>query len=192
MRPPLFTLIALLCLTSAIRAQREDSVRHEIFGDYTFLSNSLNGLPGSRQPLNGWEVGVAFPSWNNLRFKFDISGYRGTNLGAAQQPLYLLAGAQYDFHLRKETLFAEGLAGEGGANKNWGPNNAAAELPSLAAIFGGGLDTPLTRRISFRVSGDYQYSNFALKGPGPNFFPYRPPGLPNNFARISTGLVWLF
>ncbi len=89
-------------------------------------------------------------------------------------------------------MFVDGLAGEAGANKTWGPNNTVAATASFAAVFGGGLDTPLTRRFAFRVSSGYQYSNFALKSPAPAYIPYRPPGLPNNFFRISSGLVWKF
>jgi len=181
-----------LCLSLAVHAQSDDHALHQLYGGYSFLSNSLNGLPGSRQPLNGWDVQLAFPSWKNLRFKFDVSGYRGTNLGAPQQPLYLLGGGQYDIRLKRETVFMEGLAGEAGVNKNWGPNNTVAATASFAAVFGGGLDIPLTRRFAFRINGGYQYSNFALKSPAPHLVPYRPPGLPNNFFRISTGLVWKF
>ena len=181
-----------MCLSLAVHAQSDDHALHQLYGGYSFLSNSLNGLPGSRQPLNGWDVQLAFPSWKNLRFKFDVSGYRGTNLGAPQQPLYLLGGGQYDIRLKRETVFVEGLAGEAGVNKNWGPNNTVAATASFAAVFGGGLDIPLTRRFAFRINGGYQYSNFALKSPAPHLVPYRPPGLPNNFFRISTGLVWKF
>jgi hypothetical protein len=181
-----------LCLTLTVHAQSDDHARHQLYGGYTFLSNSLNGLSGSHQPLNGWNVSFAFPSWKDLRFKFDVSGYRGTNLGAPQQPFYVLGGGQYDIRLKKATLYVDGLAGEAGANKTWGPNNTVATSASFAAFFGGGLDIPLTRKFGFRVGGGYQYSNFALESPAPHFVPSRPPGLPNNFLRIFSGLVWKF
>lgn len=81
--------------------------------------------------------------------------------------------------------------GVGGANKNWPANNAIGQTASFAALLGGGLDTPLTRHITFRVSGGYQYSYFALDHPL-SLVPYRIPGLPTNFGRISSGLVWQF
>ena len=83
------------------------------------------------------------------------------------------------------------MGGTGGANKSWAANNALGQTASFAALLGGGLDTPLTRHIAFRVSGGFQYSYFALMDPI-TLVPYRIPGLPTNFGRISSGLVWQF
>jgi hypothetical protein len=187
----LFLPIALLCLSSALQAQSEPRARYQIFGGYTFLSNSLDGVTGSHQPLNGWDAAVAFPSWHRLRFKIDLAAYRGTNLGAPQHPYFILGGAQYTWRFGRESAFVEGLGGTGGANKTWAANNAQGQTASFASLIGGGLDTPLTRRIAFRVEGGYQYSYFALERPL-SLVPYRIPGLPSNFGRISSGLVWQF
>lgn len=187
----LFLPIALLCLSSALQAQSEPRARYQIFGGYSFLSNSLDGVAGSHQPLNGWDAAVAFPSWHRLRFKIDVAAYRGTNLGAPQHPYFILGGAQYTWRFGRESVFVEGLGGTGGANKTWAANNAQGQTASFASLIGGGLDTPLTRRIAFRVEGGYQYSYFALERPM-TLVPYRIPGLPNNFGRISSGLVWQF
>ncbi|HXR40461.1 MAG TPA: hypothetical protein VN776_15275 [Terracidiphilus sp.] len=186
----LFSLIALLCLTSSLLAQREAPARYQIYGGYTYLSNSINGVPGSHQPLNGWDASVAFPAWHNLRFKIDAFGYSGTNLGAPEHPYYILGGGQFSRRLGRETIFVEGLAGDSGINKYWGANKTTGETAAFASLVGGGLDTPLTRRIAFRVSGGFQYSYYALSGHGS--IPYRIPGLPTNFGRISSGVVWQF
>ena len=185
----LFLPITLLCLSSALHAQSEPRARYQIFGGYTFLSNSLDGVTGSHQPLNGWDAAIAFPSWHSLRFKIDVAAYRGTNLGAPQHPYFILGGGQYTWRFGKESVFVEGLAGTGGANKTWAADNAQGQTASFVSLAGGGLDTPLTRRIAFRVEGGYQYSYFALERPI-TLVPYRVPGLPNNFGRISSGLVW--
>lgn len=185
-----FSLIALLCLTSALHAQTEAPSHFQIYGGYSFLSNSLNGVPGYRQALNGWEGAMAFPSWHGLRFKVDATGYSGTNLGAPQKPYFIMGGGQYNRRLGRETVFVEGLAGDGGANKTWAANKAVGETASFVGYMGGGLDTPITRRIAFRVGGGFQYSYFALNGKGET--PYRIPGLPTNFGRASSGLVWKF
>ncbi len=188
----LFPLIALLCLSSALHAQSEAPARAQIYGGYSFLSNAINGVPGSRQPLNGWDAGVAFPFWHSLRFKIDVSGYTGTNLGAPQQPYFIMAGGQYNWRIRRETVFVEGVMGDAGINNNWGANKIPSETASVAVLTAGGLDTPLTRRIAFRMSGGFQYSRFALTTPGALNIPYRIPGLPTYFGRISSGLVWQF
>ncbi len=185
-------LLALLCLPSVLRAQSKAPDHYQIFGGYSFLSNSMNGVPGSRQPLNGWDAAVAFPSWHGLHFKIDTFGYNGTNLGAPQHVYFIMGGGQYNWHLGRENVFVEGLVGDGGINRDWGANKSPGETASFSTLIGGGIDTPLTRHMAFRAGGDYQYAYFALQGPKPNIIPYRIPGLPTNFGRISSGLVWRF
>ena len=76
-------------------------------------------------------------------------------------------------------------------NRDWGANKSPGETAAFSSLVGGGLDTPLTRHIAFRVSGGYQYAYFAL-AKGVSLTPYRIPGLPTNFGHISSGLVWQF
>jgi hypothetical protein len=187
----LVSLIALLCLSSALHAQSEAPARYQVYGGYSYLSNSINGVPGSRQPLNGWDASLAFFSWHGLRFKLDTYAYRGTNLGAPQHPLFIMGGGQYNWRIKRESVFVEGLLGEAGMNSNWGANQTIGYTASISTLAGGGLDTPLSRHISFRVSGGFQYAYFNLGGPQ-IAIPYRPPGLPTYFGRISSGLVWQF
>jgi hypothetical protein len=186
----LFPLIALLCLASSLHAQTEAPLRYQVYGGYSYLSNSLNGVPGSHQGLNGWEAAMGFPAWHRLRFKIDVTAYRGTNLGAPQHPYFIMGGGQYNWRVKKETIFIDGLAGDGGVNNTWAANHAVGETASFVGYIGGGLDTPLTRRISFRAGGGFQYSYFSLNGKGET--PYRIPGLPTNFGRATGGLVWKF
>jgi hypothetical protein len=101
-----------------------------------------------------------------------------------------MGGGQCNLRLHRETVFVEGLAGDGGLNRNWDEPKAPGETASFSAVLGGGLDTAISRRFAFRVDGGYQHANFALVGN--NNVPYRTPGLPNNFGRISSGLVWRF
>src|ERR1019366_6767339 len=105
----LCSLIALLCLSFVVHAQSQAPARYQIYGGYAFLSNSLNGVPGSHQPLNGFEGAVAFPSWHRLRFKVDTFAYRGTNLGAPQHPYFFAGGGQYTWRIGRESVFAEVL-----------------------------------------------------------------------------------
>lgn len=187
----LLSLIALLCLTTLLHAQSKAPTGYQLYGGYSFLSNSLNGVPGSHQPLNGFDAGVGFPSWHSLRFKIDFAAYSGTNLGAPQHPYYIMGGGQYTWHIRREGIFVEGLTGDAGANKTWAANGAIGESASFTTLLGGGLDTPIARHILFRVNGGYQYSYFALQKPV-SLIPYRIPGIPINFARLSTAVVWQF
>ena len=192
---------ALLCLSViAVNAQSaavmggvDNPARYQLYGGYTWLSNSFNGTPGNRQPLNGFEASLAFPYvWHRLRFKADTAFYRGTNQGAPQNGYFILGGWQYDQRFGRETLFGQVLAGNIGINQNWGPNQVPGMTASFTLLTGGGLDTPISRRFAIRVGGDFVYENFALVESLKNTTPYRVPGLPNFFGRVSTGLVWKF
>jgi len=184
------SMLLFICLSTVLQAQSEDKLGYQVYGGYSLLSNSLDGLPGSHHELNGFDSALAFRPWHSLRFRLDFSAYTGTNLGAPQHPYFILGGGQYSWRIRRESVFAEGMIGTGGANKTWAPNGAQGQTASFASMLGGGLDTPLTRRFAYRVEGGYQYSYFVLIG---NLnVPYRVPGLPRNFGRVSTGLVWKF
>lgn len=177
-----------------LRAQETAPPKHhEVYAGYTFLSNSFNGVPGSRQPLNGWDASISFGYWHGLRFKAETFSYRGTNLGAPQNPMFIMGGGQFGHRVGRETLFVEGLAGDVGMNRNWGANQSNGETASFASLLGGGLDTPISNHLALRAGAGFLYENIALQGPkATGLVPYRIPGLPNFFARISTGIVWRF
>ena len=183
--------IALLLASAVLRAQSEAPSRYQLYGGYSFFSNSINAEPGAGQALNGWEASLAFVSWHNLRFKADVASYRGTNLGAPQKPLFLMGGGQYTWHFKRESIFADAMLGEAGMNPNWGANQIIGYTASIATYAGGGLDTRLSRKFSLRVNGGIQYAYFNLGGPG-IANPYRLPGMPTKFGRLSSGLVWQF
>ncbi len=185
------SLIIVLGLSSVLPAQQEAPARHQIYGGYSYLSNTTNGILGARQPLNGWDASGVVPSWHGWRIKLDVFAYRGTNQGIPQHPYFIMAGAEYDRRIRRETIFAEVLGGNGGLNKDWGPNGNIGRNTSFAMIFGGGLDTPFARHFAYRVSGDLLTSNFTVVN-STTRIAYGYPGLPNVFGRISTGLVWKF
>ena len=189
-------LLAMLCIGAGARAQTEAAsqphTRFQLYGGYALLSNSFNGLPGARQPLNGWDASISVPGHHDLHFKFEASAYRGTNQGASQSSVFIMGGAQYNHRFGREIAFVEALAGDGGLPRYWGPNGAPGETASWVSVLGGGLDTPISRRFAFRVSGGYQWSNFKLIDNITQILPVQTPGLPNNFWRISSGLVWSF
>lgn len=184
--------ILLLCMGCCLRAQTEPRMRHEVYGGYTYLSNTFNGVPGARQPLNGWDASFAFPDWHNLRLKLETFSYRGTNLGAQQDGLFILAGGQYSKRWHRENFFGEAMLGTGGLNRYWGPNQATGATASFASLLGGGVDTPVSRHFAVRVNGGYLWEDFALIQSVNLAIPYSIPGLPNNFFRLSSGVVWRF
>jgi hypothetical protein len=178
-------------LPPAAAAQSPSSAPYELFGGFTYLSNSFNATPGARQPLTGWDASVAFPSYRHLRFVIDVSDYSGSNIGATQHAYFIMGGGQYGRRFHNECLFVKALVGDGGINRNWGAGAAPGGTASFSTFVGGGADTPLSRRFAFRVEGGFQHTNFALIQSTTNPIPYRIPGLPNYFGRISAGLVWI-
>jgi hypothetical protein len=200
MRPRYRVLAFFLCFASIVSAQSTPSSgqadgasRYQLYGGYTWQSNSFNGTPGNQQSLNGFEASVAFPYvWRGLRFKADASFYRGTNQGAPQNGYYITGGWQYDYRFGRETLYGEVLAGDIGINQNWGPNQDPGMTASFTVLTGGGLDTPISKRFAIRVGGDFVYENFALIQSVNDTVPYRVPGLPNFFGKVSSGVVWKF
>jgi len=186
--------VALLFLAAGLHAQTDFSTRYQLFGGYSFLSNSLDGVSGSHRPLNGYEIAFAIPPWHDLRFKLNMFQYRGTNLGAVEHPYFIMGGGQYGRNLGREYLFVEALCGEGGVNQDWGANKTIGPTASASALLGGGIDTPLSPHFAFRAQGDYQYMYFKIAATRVPLsgVPTYVPGLPTNFARISTGVVWRF
>ncbi|HEX4005886.1 MAG TPA: hypothetical protein VHX60_06905 [Acidobacteriaceae bacterium] len=190
-----FGLIALLTLVPALHAQADPYSLYEVSGGYSWISNSLNGAPGYRHPLSGWDVSLAALDWHHLRFKVDISGYLGSNLGAPQHPTFILAGAEYYHRFNRETAFADALIGDAGANQNWGADQTGGQSASFATMAGGGLDTPVRPRLALRVQADFLYANFnsaITAPPTPTVYPVVIHNLPNFFGRVSTGFVWRF
>jgi hypothetical protein len=191
--------LALLTAAPVLQGQESLAARYQMYGGYSYISNSLNGVSGSHQGLNGWEYAFAIPPWHDLRFKLDAYSYRGTNLGAPQNPWFIVGGGQYGRDFGRESPFGEVLFGVGNANSKWGANNIASHLAtypgdtaSFAIDMGGGLDTRLSRRFAFRVQGDFHYSYFQQFERFVHTAPVYVPHLPNYFGRVSTGVVWRF
>ncbi|MGC8548655.1 MAG: hypothetical protein ACP5M4_03050 [Acidobacteriaceae bacterium] len=175
---------------AAVGQSRDDS-SYQIFAGYTRLSNSFNGLPGKEHGLDGWETSLGFPSTHGMRLVLDYVSFNGTNQGASQQGTFIMGGGQYERLIGQEGIFVEGLAGEANLNQNWYNNGGLVSTASFPEFAGGGFDTPLTHSLAFRVEGGVQHTNFALMRSKKVSFPYyRPAGLPDNFARLTAGVVW--
>ncbi len=190
MRIPIFLIVAMLLLPRASAAQFETSPPVQLYGGSTYFSNVLNGIPGARRPILVWDAGATFPWFHRLRFVADVSGFSGTNLGAPQKAVFIMAGGQYERRFGREGIFVKALAGAGRVNQHWGPNAAYGGNASFSPYLGGGLDTALTRQIGIRVDGGFQHIYFGLLESPTDAVPYRISGLPDNIGRISAGLTW--
>jgi Lipid A 3-O-deacylase (PagL) len=190
MRVSHFLIILSSCIPLTLASQSGTSAPYQISGGFNYFSNSFNGVPGYRHALSGWDAAVAFPAWRSLRFKIDVSGLNGTNNGAPQHVIFILAGGQYERFVHREGFYVQALLGDGRLNQNWGPGGSPGMTASFSTVIGGGLDTRLTRHFALRVEGDFQYANFALIQSTSYQAPYEIPGLPNYYGRFSSGIVW--
>jgi hypothetical protein len=193
-----FVIVAFLGLSVVAAAQQRSAPPLQIYGGYSWLSNSFNGVPGSQSALNGWNAGAAFQPWHHLRFKVDFSMFRGMNASAPQHAFLFMAGGQYEAMIHRERCYAEVLVGEGGLNGTWFKANPAGYIhgntgmtASLAEYLGGGIDTPINHHAAIRVEGGVQHTGFVpIKPYSMGALPYRPNGMPNYFGRFSVGMVW--
>lgn len=169
---------------------------YQVYGGYSLLSNSPNGVKGARQPLNGFDAELGMLRWHGLRFKVATADYRGTNLNANEDLLFITGGGEYDHRLGREVGFLEGLMGNVAINKNWMQNGEAGQTASFLGILGGGLDTPIGHNLAIRVKADFTYMNLhAAIVPEVQPFPIYDTtvhGLPNIYVRGGAGLVWYF
>lgn len=122
-----------------------------------------------------------------LGWKIAAAGYYGTNLGDKQIEHSLLVGPQYAKRFGRESAFVHGLIGVGFINSGAIPFDVSSPSSNgtLAVQAGGGVDTPMSRRIAWRAEGDYLHSQYSSNSD-------QIHGLHGNFASISTGLVWRF
>jgi len=181
----------LLCLSPFISSARaEDSAPYELSGSFTYLTNSMNGIPEARHRMLGGEAAVGFPAWHHLRFQLDVSTFTGKNLGASQTGFAITGGPEYEQSLGRERFFAHALFGEAGMNRYWGPNATPGGTASFAVLLGGGVDTPINRHFAVRLEADTSHTNFALVQSVKIPIPYTIPGLPRFIGRFSAGMVW--
>lgn len=196
---PRFLLGALLFFVASSGLQAQENQPkwqslYQLSGGYSFLSNSPNGVKGARRPLNGFDLDLGMLRWHGLRFKIATANYRGTNLNAKQDLLFLTGGGEYDHRIGREVGFIEGLMGNVAINRNWMQNGEAGQTASFLGILGGGVDTPVAHNLAIRVKGDFLYMNLhpALALQSVVGYPNQVHGLPNFYVRAGAGLVWYF
>lgn len=160
----------------------------QLYTGYTWLSNSFNTYSNfPHSGLNGWDAALTIHATGALGLKVAASGYYGTQLDASVFEHSILVGPQYTGHFRKESLFAHGLVGLGFINSGAIPfdNSSPSSNATVAVMAGGGLDSPISHRISWRLEGDFLYTHF-------NSNSDQIHGLASYFGRVSTGPVWRF
>lgn len=193
LRSRLLPALLLLFLSSWTRLsfaqENAQGWKYELYGGYNYLSNSFSVDSNfSGTGLNGWDVSLTKRHlFRGLGLEFAANGHYGTTDFDTQIEHSLLVGPQYAKRFGKESVFVHGLIGIGFINNGSIPGDVPGPTSNvvLAGLAGGGLDTPISRRLAWRVEADWLHSQYSPKDD-------QIHGLQGNFASISTGLVLRF
>ncbi len=184
--------LALITLLFSVRHLSSQETSHAgeraWYAGYGFLSNSFNAYAEfSGTPMNGWDAALTVHAAGALSLSFAALGFYGTNLDASQIEHSLLVGPHWSRRAGKESLFVHGLIGMGFINSGAIPydNSSPSSNVTFAVLAGGGLDTPVSPHLAWRVEGDYLRSRYGSKS-------NQIHNLRGNFAHFTTGIVFRF
>lgn len=170
--------VVVLVFGSVASAQKSLLPPIEVFGGYSHLSLSSNGLGFENwTQMNGFEVAVTLPHiYRGLGITADASG----NYASALEQYNYLIGAQYLWEFNRFRFIAHGLYGRAQTRVlHAGSTFTEPSDRQRSIALGGEIDVPLSNRISFRaVQADY----VAASAFGAN----------RNGLRLSTGLIVSF
>jgi hypothetical protein len=162
-------LLGLFFLISLSAHAQGLSDKVELFGGYSYLR--LDSSPTGN--LNGWEISGQYKVTNWLGGVADFGGDYGTVGGVDTHFYTFLFGPQVSWSARVSP-FAHVLIG--GANLGV---PGAGSTTAFATAIGGGIDTKVTDRFSWRIiQGDYLITRFG--------------STTQNNVRVSTGIVFRF
>lgn len=192
LRLGLFLTLSVILFSSVALAQ-ETPPKFDIFAGYQWLnpngnipggSNGSGGVLPVKVPSLSKGGGVAF-GYNFSRI-FALEGDIGADLDHGIDVSTYSVGPRATWRGEGINLFAHTLLGDNHLTSPVGARNG------LGAILGGGIDLPITKRISLRlIEADYQWArqNFA------SIVPANQPDLRRSSfqgARLRTGFVFGF
>jgi opacity protein-like surface antigen len=189
-------LVAFLPLSVAAESHESGhrgAPNFELYGGYSYLVNAYNPTSNrySVNGMNGWDASMKVPIFGPfLGIKGDVSGfYRDASPQFHPRTYLLLVGPQVGFHIWKSTLFAHGMVGSATVSNSAPPKFKSDS--SLALAIGAGLDIGFTRRLAWRLTGDYCITHFQGAYPLLNQIQIVNQ-ITNSNGRISTGPVFRF
>ena len=167
----------LFSLAVFAQEQQTSAPRATIFGGYSYLRNSSNGLSGNG--FNGWDGQGTFNFTRYLGVTADFTGdYRtlastsllpGVSASANQHVYTYLFGPTVTGNFGRSAVFAHALFGQAhsglGAGVSLpiigGISTGVTSASAFAMEFGGGVDIGVTRHFAIRAAQvDYLRTNF--------------------------------
>jgi len=188
----ILAVLAVVLLSGSSVAQSDSNPKWDLFLGYQFLhpgatvptgSDPSNPIPYNvpdMTPGLGAAVTYNFDRHFGLEFDFGQSWGSGNNGETTAS-----VGPRFIWRTDSANYFLHGLIGL----NRLGANGVNADS-GIGSILGGGMDLPLSKKISWRlfeadyVWGHHNFSDFA----SPEFPGLRRPGI--NGARLRTGLVF--
>ena len=171
---------SIFCAISApVSAQSKSKIPAiDVFGGYSYLKFDAKTLGfADSLNLNGANVEVALPDlYEGLGVALDFSGHYQTQL----EEFNFMIGPEYTYEWKGIKLYGHGLFGRSRTRlRQPGTTQIEPSNLSRAIAFGGGVDIPLTGRLSVRaIQADYLITSAF--------------GDTQHNVRLSTGLVYRF
>jgi hypothetical protein len=189
----LAAFVLILCSSSALAQEKQPVPKYDIFAGYQWLNpggnipggpDGMGGVLPFKLPSMGKGGGVAFGY--NFHPNFALEGDIGLNLKDQFDVSTYSLGPRFTWRGEGINFFAHTLLGNNHLTSPVGARNG------IGAILGGGIDLPITKRVSLRlIEADYQWArqNYA------STVPANQPDLRHasfEGARLRTGVVFNF
>jgi hypothetical protein len=153
----------------------------DLYGGYSYVFNSFYTVNSGG--MSGWDAAVKFPVWRSFfGIKGDVSRFSKTgSLDIGTKNMFILVGPQVGMHISTSTIFVHGLLGSAHLSNDATSNSHN----SFALAMGAGLDAGMSRRLAWRVTGDFYNTHF--QNSSDNLAEVK-----NSTGRFSTGPVFRF
>lgn len=189
----LFAIFALYFFSCSAVAQSDSNPKWDLFGGYQYAHPGATiplGDPANPTPYKVPDMSKGFGTALTYNFAphFGLEGDFGYNGGKGNSLTTAAVGPRFIWRTDNVNLFAHALMGG-----HWlSVSGINTGTTGLGAIFGGGLDLPITKKLAFRLfEADYVYGHH-------NYAPIASPVFPSlqrpvmNGARLRTGIVFSF
>jgi len=189
-------LLLSLGLLAATASAQQETPKFDVFTGYQWVAPTAIGgnVPTPFQDPNA-PVGEHIPGLNGFgaSFTFNMDSHwgleadLGQNWGSFGYMTTGSAGPRFMVRTEGVNLFLNGLVGYNRLSVSGDPASNG-----VGAILGGGMDLPISNRLSFRLfEADYMWSHHHFADiVAPSFPELRRPDLQG--VRLRSGLVWNF
>ncbi|HYD16652.1 MAG TPA: outer membrane beta-barrel protein [Candidatus Nanoarchaeia archaeon] len=146
--------LLFLAISPAMLAQEGTPPKVDIFGGYSWAAPGSLVYGTSNQGASGFGAGVTY----NVNRWFGITAEVGGNYGDKFDVTRIAAGPKFTYRSERLNPFAQAT---------FGLSRIKVAVPGtdsqngFTALFGGGLDMPITQKVAFRLmQADYYYQHY--------------------------------